>query len=1045
MSFSATKVALDGLLLMSVLLNRLMFRRDVVAVSARKLSVGALASLMALLCFGCVASEPEKGPYDTDPTSPEQAAQAMQIVDGFRVEVVAAEPEVVDPVDIAFDENGDLWVCEMLDYPFDPDEGEKPRSRIRFLEDQDGDGRFETATLFVDNLLQASSVMPWKGGVLVTVAPDILYFKDTDGDHKADVREVWFTGFQGREVSPEARVNSLRYGIDNWIYTANSSRPGTITSPKSPGKPSVIVRGYDFRFHPGKNEWEATAGTAQFGMSFDEWGHRFGSRNTTFLSHAVLPARYVLRNRFFSPPSMVQFTVEHDDNENFIYPLTEPQQWRIERTAARQKRYDETRPGRTEHLWGRFSAATGATVYVGDAFPEEYVGNIFNGEVNGNLVRRNIMTAHGATYRAHRAPEGEREFLAAPDNWFSPANFANAPDGNLYVVDIYREYIEEPRSIPMALQEKLQMDFYRGDDLGRIYRISPENPRQQRNLKPGLGTATTAELVETLQHTNGWHRRTAHRLLVEKQDAEAVPLLKVLTESETPQARLHALWVLEGLDALEAPMVRTALRDGHPRIRENAIKMAEAFLPGLSGTLTSMTSDEDPRVRFQLILTLGLIPRNDRVLARLIPEHADDPWFRSALLCSVGGSGMRVFNRLLTRHRQFFREPSEGRQDFLSQLSSIIGAGRNSDEMSLFLMAINDTPLLRPVEWRTAALSGLAQGLAIDGSRGVRIPSAGRIMMKLVNDRSEEVADAAREAAQYFALPAFIRKSLAEADDSDLAIEKRVRAATALRGGSYSQVDLVLAKILTTPTPQEVQSAAVDTLSGFDDAGVSETLLAGWSGYGAPVRERVAQAMMRKKEWAQALLAAVEAGTVPAPSIDAVSKIRLTQYPDAEVQERAKALLAAEVSERSTVVEEYQDTLALAGNIDHGKQVFEDQCAKCHRRQAERGRIGPDLSGVNNKTRDELLLNILDPSYDIQPSYANYIIVDTNGRIYDGLLAGETAEAVRLRGEYEDVTILRKNLAEMRTSTVSLMPDGLEEDMSRQDMADVIEYLRAGL
>ena len=1021
--------------LMSVLLNSSVLRRHTTV----------LIVLVTLLCFGCGSSGPEKGPYDTDPTPADEAALAMQIVEGFRVEVVAAEPEVVDPVDIAFDENGDLWVCEMLDYPFDPEEGEPPRSRVRFLQDQDGDGRFETATVFVDNLLQASSVMPWKGGVLVTVAPDILYFKDTDGDHKADVREVWFTGFQSREVSPEARVNSLRYAIDNWIYAANAGRPGTITSPSAPDKPGVMVRGHDFRFHPGTGAWEPAAGSMQYGMSFDEWGHRFGSRNTVFLSHAVLPARYILSNRFFSPPRMVQFTVEHDDNENFIYPLTKPQQWRIERTSARQKRYDETGPGRIEHLGGRFSAATGATVYVGDSFPKEYVGNIFVGEVNGNLVRRNIMAAHGATYRAHRAPEGEREFLAASDSWFSPANFANAPDGNLYLVDIYREYIEEPRSIPMALQERLQMNFYRGGDRGRIYRIVPEKPRQKRNLKPDLGTASTADLVETLKHKNGWHRRTAHRLLVERQDAEATPLLKELTESETPQTRLHALWVLEGLGALEAPMVRVALRDDHPRVRENAIKMAEAFLPELSGTLTSMTNDQDPRVRFQLILTLGLIRSNHRVLTRLIPENADDPWFRSALLCSVGGSGMRVFNRLLSRHRQFFRESSEGRHVFLSQLSSIIGAGRNSDEISLFLMAINDTPVLRPMEWRTAALSGLAKGLAIEGSRGVRIPSARRIMMKLVNDPSVEVADAAREAAQYFALPAFVRQSLAEASDADLAIEERVRAVRVLRGGSYSQVSPVTAKILATANPQEVQSAAVETLSGFDAEGISKILLAGWSSYGASVRERVAQAMMRTKGRARALLAAVETGEVAAPSVDSVSKIRLTQYPDAEIQERAKALLAAEVSERSEVVEEYQDTLALAGNLEHGKAVFEEHCAKCHRRQAERGRLGPDLSGVNNKTRNELLLNILDPSYDIRPAYANYIVVDTKGRIYDGLLAGETAEAVRLRGEYEDVTILRKNLAEMRTSTVSLMPDGLEEDMSRQDMANVIEYLRAGL
>ena len=246
-------------------------------------------ALLGLLALGACGGGPAKGPYDTDPKTPEEAIQSFQLQDGFHVELVAAEPQVVDPVDIAFDENGDLWVAEMLDYPFDPNEGESPRSRIRFLEDRDGDGVYETATIFADQLPHVSSVLPWKGGVLAGAAPDIFFFKDTDGDRKADLKQVLFTGFDD-EVSPEARVNNLRYGIDNWIYAANSGRPGAITSPRHPDKPGVVVRGYDFRFRPGTDRWEPAAGGTQFGMSFDEWGNRSGSRNTIFLSHAVLPA-----------------------------------------------------------------------------------------------------------------------------------------------------------------------------------------------------------------------------------------------------------------------------------------------------------------------------------------------------------------------------------------------------------------------------------------------------------------------------------------------------------------------------------------------------------------------------------------------------------------------------------------------------------------------------------------------------------------------------------------------------------------------------------
>ncbi len=1008
-------------------------------------SAGRVALALLLLLAACGGSGPTKGPYDTDPLTAEQAVEAFQIEPGFRIEVVATEPQVTDPVDIAFDENGDLWVAEMRGYPYDPAEGEKPRSRIRFLQDQDGDGRYETATVFADNLLHVSTVLPWKGGVIAAAAPDVLFLEDTDGDHKADIKEVRFTGFE-TDVTPEARINSLRYGLDNWIYAANAGRTGTITSPQHPDQPGVVVRGHDFRFHPGTGAWEPAAGSVQYGMSFDEWGNRFGSRNTVFLIHAVLPAKYMLRNRFFSPGSPMQFLVAHDDEENKIYPLTEPQQWRIERTQARQKRYDETNPSRIEHLWGRFSAATGATVYVGDSFPKEYVGNVFVGEVNGNLVRRNVLTQDGATFRAHGALEGDREFLAVKDSWFSPVNFANAPDGHLYMVDFYREYIEEPLSIPMALQEKLQMDFYRGTDRGRIYRIAPENAQPSRSLKSGLGEASTEELAAALEHANGWHRRTAHRLLVEKQDQAAVPLLKTMAaESESPQGRLHALWVLEGLGALEPALVRRALGDEHPRIRENAIKMAEAFLPELANVLMARQNDDDPRVRFQFILTLGLLPSNHRALAPLIAEYAEDKWFRKALLSSVGRGGMRVLNRLLTRHAGFFHEPTEGKRELLTELSAIISAHRNNREISLFLITIDGSRRLENAAWRSAALSGLAKGLAIDGSRGFRIPAAEQVIMKFVRFDDPEVRDAARQAARFLHLPEFVRQSQREVADAKLSIEERVRAAEALRAGRYADVSPVLREMLTTVAPQALQAAAVGTLAEFDEDGVAELLLAGWSGYGPSVRERVAQAMMRQRDRAAAFLDAIEANRVPVETVDAVSRIRLTQYPDDTLRQRAEKLLAAQVSDRADVVAAYADIASLNGDLDHGRDVFEEHCAECHQPQGQRARLGPNLSGVNNKTREQLLESILDPSSDIRPNYANYVVVDKVGRIYDGLLAGETIEAVRLRGEYEDQTILRKNIAEMRTSTVSLMPDGLEEDLNRQDLADVIEYMRAGL
>lgn len=1008
-----------------------------------------------LLTASCSTWWESKGPYDTDPLEPNEALKSFQLVEGFKIEIFAAEPEVVSPVELAFDENGNAYVAEMLDYPFDPKQGTPPRSRIRYLEDTNGDGRIDRATIFADHLLQVTSVLPWKGGVLATSAPDILYLKDTDGDHKADLREVWFTGFETHTVSPESRITNLRFGIDNWIYAANNGRPGEITSPKWPDHAPVLVRGYDVRFHPIKGEFEPAAGPTQFGMSFDEWGNRFLSQNTIHLRHAVLPARYVLANRFFTPRSMLQYIPNDNPSESWIYPLTKPQQWRVERTEARQERYDETQPGRKELVGGHFTAATGATAYLGDAFPAEFLGNIFVADANGNLVHRDILKPSGATFLAERWPAG-RELLASSDVWFRPVNFANAPDGNLYILDFYREYIEEPASIPESIKQRLQLNFYRGDDRGRIYRLAPAEQSSSRGLQAGLGEASIQMLVTTLEHPNGWHRLAAQRLLLERQDAATVPLLeKLALASDSPLGRLHALWTLEGLSALKPEHIAAALKDQHPEIRRHAIRMAEAFLPEMSSAVLARVDDPDPKVRFQLLLTLGRIPGNEKPLARLAAEHVNDPWFRAAALLSLPDRPLQILTRLLNSHGEFFdkpaddvapqENPADGRRALLSGLASVLGVRRNLDELRMFLITLDGSRPLQPAPWRSALLTGLAGGLAIEGGRGLRVPSVAPILGRFLNDPNEQVRDAAFAAAPYFHLPGLVHDALAAAASEELPIERRERAVRFLRGGDFSAVAPALGKILASPSPQDLKVAAVMTLSEFDDPAVPELLLAGWEGYSPAVSARAAEVMLRNRNWAGALLDAVEQGKIRPAGIDPVARIRLTQHPDAAVRERAARLLQSEVRDRAQVIAAYRDVLDLPSDLARGRRVFEKHCANCHLARGERGRIGPDLSGINNRSKEELLTHILDPSFEIQPNYTNYLVVGKDGRIYDGLLTGETGHAVTLRGEYEDVTILRKDIEQIRASDVSLMPEGLEADLDHQSLADVIAYLRAGL
>jgi putative membrane-bound dehydrogenase-like protein len=677
-----------------------------------------MCSRWAVLVFAGMLVSCGKRSSGPGPRSPQDELQTFHVNDDLNVELFANEPDVMSPVEMVFDENGRIYVAEMLDYPADPPPGKPARSRIRLLE-TDATGKITRSSVFADHVLEVSGIMPYKGGLIVTSAPDILFMKDTDGDGKADVKEVLYTGFS--KVDPEARITNPRLGIDNWIYCSNDGQEASITSPKHPERPPVSVGGADFRFRPDRDLAEPASGPAQFGSTSDEWGNRFISQNTMHVRQVVVPMNYLIRSPLLDAGAPAEDISDHGRPSGRMYPLTQPQAWRVERTRLRQQRYHENdlenvRPldASTELVSGWFTAATGGTIYSGDQFPEQYRGNLFTGDVSGNLIHRDILRPRGITFTASRAPgEQQREFLASSDLWFRPCNFANAPDGDLYVLDIYREVIETPESIPEAIKKTL--NFWRGDTLGRIYRIVPKNAPHKRNLKPNLASATIAQLVKDLENPNGWHRDTAHRLLVEQQDPAAVPLLRdLLANSDIPQARLHALWALEGLSAVDAPTVLKGLHDPNPRVREHAVHVAEELIPGskeVARALLAMTSDPDTRVQFQLAFTFGQMNGAGSMdgLAKLASQHGGDRWFQVAVLSSVHDSPAQLFDVLLAK-KQLLND-----RDFVGQLAALIGAKHNPAEIAHFLTAL---PRLTQPD---AALSGLSRGLRLSEIKTLRV------------------------------------------------------------------------------------------------------------------------------------------------------------------------------------------------------------------------------------------------------------------------------------------------------------------------------------
>jgi hypothetical protein len=401
------------------------------------------------------------------------------------------------------------------------------------------------------------------------------------------------------------------------------------------------------------------------------------------------------------------------DHELEMFHLTPPPYWRAERTRRRQIQYKEQNLDRVEYAEDHFTGCSGGTFYDGDAYPPEYYGNVFTGEVAGNLIHRDILvpSQENPTLAAQR-DEGEknREFLASTDSWFRPAAFTVGPDGFLYVVDMYRQHVETPLSIPEDLKE--DMDFLAGSDRGRIYRIVPENPPAGLRPAPKLRETPSSELVKILTYPNRWWRLQAQRLLLERQDASVVPLVKdVFSTHEDARVRLHALYVLEGINALDVSVVKQAMEDPHAGVRKHGLILAERYPELISKTL-EMFGDSSLHVVFQATLSAGgsSDKKTAEALAKILTLRGNDPLFRTAVLSANVGPSIEFLDRLINRHA-FLEKPEEWKESWLSELSYSVGSANDSGEVSALLDILISQAMEKQPQWQVAAVNGLKKGL----------------------------------------------------------------------------------------------------------------------------------------------------------------------------------------------------------------------------------------------------------------------------------------------------------------------------------------------
>ena len=993
--------------------------------------------------------------------SPEAAKQSMRVAPGYRVDLVAHEPLTMDPVAFDWGPDGKLWVAEMADYPNGIDGKGTPGGRIRYLEDTDGDGQYDKTTLFLEGVPFPNGVIAWKKGVLVSAAPDIFYAEDTDGDVKADVKHVLFTGFA--EGNQQHRANGFSRGLDNWLYLANGDSGGTVACVQSLNKalasgpqpstldpqPKIDIRGRDIRIRPDTGEIEAVVGQSQFGRNRDDWGNWFGNNNSRPMYHYVLDDHYLRRNPHLATPNP-QKDVSVASGAAPVFP-----------TSKTLTRFNDF------HTANRFTSACssmvdrGGLMVEGQNLPDQpppspstidpQPSTIFISEPVHNLVHREIMTADGLSFTSRRHPSEEQsEFLSSTDNWFRPTQLKTGPDGALYVADMYRLVIEHPQWIPIEWQKKL--DLRAGYDKGRLWRVAPVGEKLRQI--PRLDKLTTAQLVAALDSPNGWQRDVVQQLLIDRADPTAVPLLRGMVEGRglrvegqkvskpatsssdhqpstlntqplSALARLHALCTLDGLkDGLSVPVLGAGLNDPHPGVRRHAVRLCEqAGLPkgGLIEPLAKLVDDADPQVRLQLAYTLGEIKltRADELLGRMAVKANGDPMLTAAVLSSLTADNLTAVLAEATM-------AASDQTGLLQQLLGQAAAFKNDAAVvSILTRATEPWPDGSFARWQFSAIE---QYLISVERRGETFDPTKFPEGASLRDRWRVLHAAAR------------RLAIA----ADASVADRVAAVKVLVPSDDPSRELgLLERLLAPQQPPEVQSAALIAFGRMGGSPVSNRLLAAYRSLAPDLRTATANLLMSRDEWRDDLLAALEVKQLVPTDLDAASRQRLLDHKSKAVRERAAKLLAVDLNtDRAKLVAEYLPTVRAGGDVQHGSQLFAKRCAQCHKLGNVGHSVGPDLASLTDKSPDAMLIAILDPNRAVETKFVTYTAVTKSGVTHTGILANETASSLTLRAaEAKETALLRNELDELQSTAKSLMPEGLEKEVSPTDAAALIAYI----
>ncbi len=942
------------------------------------------------------ASEPSGAEFP-DAVAPPAAVSTFRLAKGWRIELLAAEPLVQDPIAFDWHPDGSLWVVEMGDYPSGIDGAGKAGGRVKRLVDTDGDGRFDRSTLFLDGLPFPTGIKVWRDGVLVTAAPDLLFARDTDNDGRADEQQVLYTGFS--EGNQQHRINGLRWGVDGWLYLANGESGGSVRSLRSGQQ--IDIRGRDLRIDPDTGRLEALSGQSQYGRATDGLGTWFGNNNSEPFWHYVLEDRYLSRNPY-ADTSAIRHLVPEQSGPAPVYPIS--------RTLPRFNDFDRA---------NRFTSACSPLVYRGQLLAPASGWFTFVCEPVHNLIHREQMVRQGVTYHSHRLPDEQAsEAIRSTDNWFRPVMVRTGPDGGLWIADMYRLVIEHPTWIPKAWQE--QLDVRAGSDRGRIYRVVPSGWQADRTWI-GMDRRSTKDLVASLGHSNGTVCDMAQQILTWRADPAALSALRrVVREGEEPAA-VAALYLLHQQGHIDPITLRPLITDRRTAVAKHAMILSEPFLsssPQLGEAIVARLGSAEKPLVMQIGLTLGQWndPRAAAALAQILDRYGSDRYLRAAVLSSLNADNVRqVFDQFVKRDDTFAHGSL---QETLAEQAVALAKGDAADHVLRCLLAV---PANEPAAWQMRAIAKC---------------------MDRLRRRDKKLEGVAPETGQL--LVDFSRRARLVAADSRADTETRLAAIALLRPDLVTgQENLsTLGQLLSPAEAPELQREAIESLLAYPVDPAISLLLDRWPGFSPALRSQVLELLLQRPAHMRRL---IELATDRRASLHLTARVR-QRLRDQSILPAGSEQLAGPVSAdaRREIVESTIEKLeGLTGDAERGLRVFTQRCATCHKIGSVGHAVGPDLATLTNRSLDALVPAILDPNRAIEDAYHEYTLITADGRQLSGLVEAETGAAVRLLGpDGKSYDVPRSEIDVLQSTGRSLMPEGLEKDLTPQDLVDVIALLR---